>query len=374
MSRVSRSPRIEFERSHHLCLDDYITALSWSVDGTLIAAISSAGEVAVWDWTGSSPALRAIALQTAAPNAAMSGLSLSSTNLLAAAGQRGTVSVWDLSVWGVSASSSVADPLTLGDGNDWIDQIAWHPSRDYLAFSMGHRVQVWDIPAKQQLADFSFEASSVLGLAWHPSGNQLAVSGHGGVHAWDSTTWEQNQYRLKVPGASISLAWSPDGNYLASGNLDRTLSVLRWQSPPPWLMQGFPGKVRRVAWMPSTVSPAPKLIAVCANGITVWEQDATGKTWRSSVLQGHGGRTVQAIAHHPTQQILASGATDGQVFLWHQSKKLGQKLKGRSRDASGVSPGISCLAWHPTGQHLAVGSVDGAIDILLLSQRGRGFQ
>jgi WD40 repeat protein len=385
MSRVNRSSptsqRIEFERSHSLTLKDYITALDWSSDGSVLVAASSSGEVAMWSGealsqksahNGRKSKENSTNSQTflmeASLNQAMSCLEMSSKNLLAAAGQGGVVSIWD------GRNSGYSKLVQLGDRHDWINRLTWHPSGDKLAFAIGHQVQVWDIFTNQQLADLHYQASSVLALAWYPSGDQLAVSGHGGVSLWNGDTWEQEDYQLKVPGASISLAWSPDGEYLASGNLDRTLSVLRWGSPPPWLMQGFPGKVRQVEWVPMGLSPSPQVIAVCANGVTVWSQKSGQNGWQNSVLQGHEG-TVQAIAHHPTQPLLASGSADGQVFLWKESKKLGQRLKVRSRsDSSGVSPGISCLAWHPTGESLAVGCGDGRIELWSPSQRGRGFQ
>ncbi|MEM9447557.1 MAG: WD40 repeat domain-containing protein [Cyanobacteria bacterium P01_E01_bin.6] len=389
MSRVSRSKlgqsqhgasqKGEFERSHHITLADYITALVWSQDGTLLTAASSAGEVTAWDWEAITMAsgghvtradvknvfaTQAIPLLAASPNHAISCLDISTTQLVAAGGQDGTVSVWN------AQSPDGSKGSLLGDGNHWIDQLTWHPTRDYLAFSAGPCVQVWDVPAQQQIATLNFDASSALGIAWHPSADLLAISGHGGVKFWNSVTWEEESYQLEVPGASISLDWSPDGTYLASGNLDRTLSVLHLHSPPPWLMQGFPGKVRCVSWSPNysdvSITQSPQVAAACANGVTIWEQESDGKTWHSSVLEGHRG-TVQAIAYHPTQFLLASGAADGQVCLWHRAKKLSQRLKTKS-------PGVSCLAWHPDGHGLAVGCADGTIELWIPSQRGRGFQ
>ncbi|MEO1523018.1 MAG: WD40 repeat domain-containing protein [Cyanobacteria bacterium J06633_2] len=384
MSRVNPSPRtsqrIEFERSHSFTLADYITGLSWSADGSIMVVTSSSGETVIWsgdDFTrevsntsrksGEPSSDSSTFLLDASINHAISCLEISSTHLVAAAGQDGTVSVWD------GRGLNYPKIAQLGDGQHWITQLTWHPSGNQLAFAMGHQVQIWDIPKNQQLAELHYETSSVLALAWHPAGNTLAMSGHGGVTFWNGETWEQESYQLKVPGASISVAWSPDGEYLASGNLDRTLSVLRWGSPPPWLMQGFPGKVRHVEWVPMELSPSPQIIAVCANGITVWSQKTGNKDWQNLVLQGHEG-TVQAIAHHPALPLLASGSADGRGCLWKQSKKLGQRLKVRSRsDSSGVLPGASCLAWHPTGKHLAIGCSDGRIEIWSPSQRGRGF-
>lgn len=47
----------------------------------------------------------------------------------------------------------------------------------------------------------------------------------------------------------MAIAWSTDGKFIAEGNLDNTLTVVEWDCPAePWVMRGFPGKVRQLAW------------------------------------------------------------------------------------------------------------------------------
>ena len=167
-----------------------------------------------------------------------------------------------------------------------------------------------------------------------------------------------------MPGASLSLAWSATGQYLASGNLDRTLTVVDWENPPPWLMQGFPGKVRQVVWARPVGDKAPIVAAACVEGVTVWQRQ--GKQWQSRVLKKHKG-TVEAIAFHPAEQLLASAAQDGQLCLWKEAKTLQQTLRG-------VKEGFSAIAWHPQGRYLAAGGSQGELIVWTSSNRGAGFQ
>ncbi|MEL6816479.1 MAG: WD40 repeat domain-containing protein, partial [Cyanobacteria bacterium J06598_3] len=291
---------------------------------------------------------------------------------LAAAGQQGAVFVWDLAAIELAAielaaidCSSIPQPkLVLENSGCWIDRLAWHPLQPWLAFGAGTQIKVWDISQEKLLSEQSFVASSVLNLSWHPDGQHLAASGHTGVKVWSVEDWESPPEIVEVPGASLSVAWSADGQYLASGNLDRTLTVVRWGNPPPWLMQGFPGKVRQVDWATCEEGETPAVAAACAEGITVWQRQ--GKQWQSNVLEKHQG-TVEAIAFHPTDLLLASAAQDGRLCLWKKAASLQQTLRG-------VKGGFSAIAWHPQGRYLAAGGSQGELIVWAPSNRGAGFQ
>ncbi len=334
-------------------LGDYVTALAWSPGGESLAVASSSGEVVVWTETG------LVHLLPAQSDSAIGCLGFSANGqYLAAAGQQGDVFIWQTSA--LDQAPTVLPKLS----THWIDQLAWHPNIAWLAFGAGDCVQVWDCGSSQTLASLGFKASSVLGLDWHPDGTLLAASGHTGVKVWQSADWGAEPEFVEVPGASMDVAWSLDGRYLASGNLDRTLTVVSWGNPPPWLMQGFPGKVRQVAWAAPMENQPSMVAAACVEGVTVWRRQGPG--WENRVLEKHGG-TVVAIAFHPTKCLLASAAQDGQLCLWQKAKGLQQTLKG-------VASGFSAMAWHPHGTYLAAGGDQGELLIWKPEVRGQGFQ
>lgn len=333
-------------------LDDYVTALAWSPCGEYLAVSSSNGDVVLWTEA------QLTSLLPSKPDCAIDCLSFSADGqYLAATGQQG-----DVFVWQVKALDQ--PPTVLQNPHCWIDQLVWHPKHPWLAFGVGSQVQVWDADQGQPLTQLDFAASSVLGLAWHPDENLLAVSGHTGVKVWHGNDWDTEPEFIEVPGASIDVAWSWDGRYLASGNLDRTLTVVSWGKPPPWLMQGFPGKVRQVDWAVPVANKPSLVAAACLDGVTVWQRQGQG--WESRVLEKHKG-TVVAITFHPTTQLLASAAQDGQLCLWQNAKTLQQTLKG-------VASGFSAVAWHPQGTYLAAGGDQGEILIWKPTNRGQGFQ
>ncbi len=119
-------------------------------------------------------------------------------------------------------------------------------------------------------------------------------------------------------------------------------------------MQGFPGKVRQVAWSKLSKSQKDLVLAgACMEGITIWQYQQKLQKWQSHVLNLHEG-FVQGIAFHPQHHLLASTGNDGKVCLWYRAQKLIQMLS--------VSPaGCSCLAWHPHTDYLVVGGQAGTI-------------
>jgi WD40 repeat protein len=358
-------------------LCDYVTAIAWSPTSETLAASSAAGEVVLWRsdtltklQTGTGESVDTIAFS---PDG----------QFLAAGGQDGQVRIWHLQGDEEQGSKQALHPLTSsrphpltpglhpvllsppfekGGANVWVDQLAWSPIGNQLAFSIGRFVQIWDADTGEVRATLNFEASSVLGIDWRPDGQYLAVCGHRGVKVWNAQNWNDEPHSLNIRAASIAIAWSTDGKYLASGNMDCTLAVWEWNNPDPWIMRGFPGKIRNLAWSePLTPVGAPVLAASCAQSITVWEkQQDESAGWEARVLELHDG-IVQAIAFQPGTFLLASAANDSYICLWQEATQLAQILEG-------ATSGFSCVAWHSQRQGrtqglplLAVGGQNGEL-------------
>lgn len=360
-------------------LSDYVRAIAWSPTSDTLAASSAAGEVILWhphDF---------LYLQKDCGVSVDSIAFCADGQFLAAGGQDGQVKIWQFHPEEPKQTDrshyhdtpiSTSEQAYKGDGynktivdqpiilspvymgvNGWIEHLAWNPSRHQLAFSLGRSVQIWDADIGEMTATLNFEASSVLGLQWRPDGQYLAVCGHRGVKVWNAQNWDEPPYLLDIRAASIAIAWSPNGHYLASGNMDRTLTVLEWNKPDPWVMRGFSSKIRTVTWSePLSSTEAPLLAASCAQSITVWEKQADESVgWDAQVLELHEG-IVQALAFQPGTFLLASAAADGYVCLWQDAEQVAQILEG-------TPSGFSHLAWHPQSQKLAGGGQNGELFI-----------
>ncbi len=349
---------------------DYVKAIAWSPAADILAASSAAGEVMLWTPD-------ALTELHSSRGESVDCIAFSPDGqFLAAGGQDGQVRVWHLQGTGEHLRSrgdfstnilnkpinplsshplTTLPPHSKEGATVWVEQLAWSPISNQLAFSLGRSVQIWDAETDEVTATLNFEASSVLGIDWRPDGQYLAVCGHRGVKIWNAQNWNDAPYILDIRAASMAIAWSTDGKYLASGNMDRTLTVLEWNNPDPWAMRGFPSKIRTCTWSePLTLTGASLLAASCAQSITVWEkQQEESAGWEASVLELHDG-VVQAIAFQPGTFLLASAADDGYVCLLQEARQVAQILEG-------APAGFSCLAWHPQGQQLAAGGQNGEL-------------
>ena len=340
-------------------LADYVTAIAWSPNGACLAASSAAGEVVRYEAkTGETTVLQK------ARGESVDALAISADGaFLAAGGQSGMVWIWRLD------GSTPTLVTTLEHPRTWIDCLQWNPQHPELAFSLGRYAQVWDATTQSIITTLNFESSSTLDLAWHPQGNRLSVSGNQSIKTWQRQDWDGDPTVQEIGGASGAIAWSPDGTYLASGNNDR--SVLVWEdgNSYPWRMQGFPGKVRQLAWsMSKTAIDAPLLASISCEGVVVWTKEEAPDSsvgWNPQVLDVHQGM-VRAISFQPESLLLASAAEDGWLCLWHKANRLAQILEG-------APAGFSCLAWAPSGKEIASGGSRGELLVWTEPTQGKGF-
>ncbi|MBM0743645.1 WD40 repeat domain-containing protein [Phormidium sp. CLA17] len=343
----------EFQLRWQGSLADYVTAIAWSPNGLVLSASSAAGEIILL-----SPETQNLTLLEADNGQSIDCLAISpDSKFLAASGQNGQVKLWQL-------SDSPTLITTLENKPVWVDRLAWNPKANQLAFSLGRYVQVWDATANEVITTLNFEASSVMDLAWHPKGQFLAACGNQGARVWNAKDWDAEPEVLEIPSASVAIAWSPDGKYIADGNLDNTLSVMEWGQPNPWVMQGFPGKVRQLTWSQTS---APLLASCSSETVVAWQRSPDESVgWASQVLEAHEG-VVRAIAFQPKTTLLASAAEDGLLCLWQHAQQVVQVLEGAPN-------GFSCMAWHPQGHQLAAGGKDGELLLWSKASRGQGFR
>lgn len=336
-------------------LNDYITAIAWSPRPSTLAIASAAGEILLVD-----PETQAETVLQETNGQSIDCLAFSCAgDYLAAGGQSGQLLVWSL-------HPLAPAPQILPHPRTWLDRLAWNPTRNELAFSLGRYAQVWDADAGETATTLQFEDSSVLDLAWHPQGQHLAVGGNRSIKIWHRDDWDEDPQVREIAAASVAIALSPDGRYLASGNLDRTLLVWQFHDTDPWRMGGFPGKVRQLAWSDIVVGQAPLLASASGAAVVTWRKKSDASDgWEAQVLDLHSER-VNAIAFQPGSTLLASAAEDGWICLWKKAQQPTQLLEG--------SPcGFSTLAWSPDGNWLAAGGQQGEWLVWQQSRRGKGF-
>jgi WD40 repeat protein len=363
MFGVREKGKVLFQQQWQSNLSEYVTQVAWSPDG-ILAASSAAGEVVLWQ-DGNLLTLLPAELTS------IDCLAFSHDGkFLAAGGQDGKVRVWSIPPTPLKKGGKLEQKVkliaSLENGSKWVDKLSWSRTCNQLAFSLGRYVQIWDADSQTVITTLPFTNSSVLDLAWQPSGGHIAIAGDGGVKIWDANNWDDDPYLIEMPSASIVTAWSTDSKYIASGNLDNTVTVLRYGSLNPWVMRGFPGKISNLSWSQPLSNNTPLLAASSMEGVAVWKKAAEDEDgWNANVLTVHDGK-IHALEFHPRSLLLASAADDGWLVLWTKAKQVGQILDGGKR-------GFSCLAWDRDGQRLAAGGQDGELIVWSVSKRGKGF-
>ncbi len=340
----------DFDLKFTATLSDYITSVTWAPVGSTLAVVSAAGEVTLWQ----NDELEILQVAT--------GKSVDCVKFsydgkfLATGGQDGRVTIWQ--------EGEIV--TTLENAPAWVDKLVWNPTINQLAFCLNRYIQIWDASKNEVVATLNFEDSSPLGMGWSSNGKNLAAGGNQGVKVWNCENWDEEPYVWEMPTVSVALAWSKDGKFLASGNMDRSVGVMEWGNSEPWLMRGFPGKIRQVAWSDiNTPIGAPLLATSSVEGMVVWEKlEDESQGWEARVLTNHVD-VIQGIEFAPNSFLLASAASDGWLCLWKGAKQVSQVLT--------TEAGFSCLAWHPEGKLLAAGADNGKVIIWAKSLRGKGF-
>jgi eukaryotic-like serine/threonine-protein kinase len=190
--------------------------LSWSPDGTCVAAAIDDGYIAVitaatgvWVCTYNSP------YETA------SAVAWSPDGRYIATGSDVSASV---TVWNASSASSQQCAFTLerrsgkGEGFDGVAALSWSPNGAYLAAAMwDHTVQVWEFATGELRSIYRDHMSYIWSVRWSPNGRRIASAGNdGSVRVWDAARG-QSLYCYRDPSSTAwGVGWSPDSTRVAS--------------------------------------------------------------------------------------------------------------------------------------------------------------
>lgn len=316
-------------------LDDYVTALSVSADGSLAALGTGAGDVCIVDAESGKLHSRVLAHEGGVLALEWSPKEL----VLASAGQDGF------------ARLCAADGALFAElpGAAWVEHVSWSPDGARLASAAGRTVRVWTASGAAELETEPHE-STVTGLAWNRRGTELATACYGGVQLF-SVAANVSARRLPWRGSLISLAWSPNDAVIACGTQESSVHIWRVASGRDSEMSGFPAKPRALAW-----SSDGALLATGGDAtVTVWGFEGKGPEGKApTMLVGHQALCT-TLAFHPKLPRLASGSDDTSVMIWDPRTSTNPVGFGFTEET------VTALRWTPTGDLLisadAVGTV-----------------
>lgn len=239
-----------------------IDSLSWSPDGTKIAAVASR-RLIVWDFEAGNILAE---LQGSLKVSYSIAWSPDSQRVAVAAGEDG------IYIINVNSGEKIS---RLTDQSGRVYAVSWSHDGLFLASGSSDKtVAIWNLLDSNITTLLDVHRDFVRVLAWSPLGGILAsASDDGAIILWNTTNGSLKQAFEGHSGATLCLTWTSDGKILASSGSDKT--------------------------------------------IRLWDVEGQRQL---SVLEGHTG-SVSALSFSCDEEIIASQSSDNTVRLWRRRSR-----------------------------------------------------
>jgi WD40 repeat protein len=269
-----------------------------------------------------------------------------SRRLLTTASPEGPPKVWD-----VYAGRAV---LSLPRGNvPWC--AAYSPDGRRIAIDRARVVTVYDAQSGKELHSLKGHPGPVKGVAFSPDGQRIVTGGYRAVKVWDAHSGQEVLTLQSDVWWVNAVAFSPDGQRLVSVN-DGPLvwepgQVRVWDAHPvpgPALLRGHPGRAFHLAF-----SPDGRRLASAGTGpVRLWEVPG-GRPLRTFKAEGLG---MYGLAFSPDGRRLAAGG-ERVVKVW--GAESGEELLSFVAHPDTVRN----VAFSPDGRLLATGGYNGQVKV-----------
>lgn len=310
---------------------------------------------------------------------------------------------------GFSQSFSASEYKKLGPFGDYVWDVQFSPSGDYVAFTAGDNYiylydryfnQVWshqgnsssfagsctftpdgqylifaryqtetdiavlrlsDKQVVQRLTDNSAKVSSV---SISQNGMYLSSSTtDGNIRLWKKSGSNFYHQSSTNPhsGWINEISLSPDNQYLASGAMSGAFKIQKvsgdylYEGQTP--VTGESGQTYSVAFSPD----GNYLVAGCGKTPKIWQK--SGSSWNLMQSLSDGSGWVWDVVFSPDGKYIASASGSSEIKIW---KKSGSSFYAE-KTLYGHSSGVNTLNFSPDGKYLASGSSDKTVRIWSLS-------
>ncbi|MEO5804180.1 MAG: WD40 repeat domain-containing protein [Verrucomicrobiota bacterium] len=266
-------------------------SIAWFPDGTRLATAGGDNFIQIFSLTNLPVPLRTLAAHSNDVHAV--ALTTDGGKIISAGDDR-SIRTWD------SATGRLMNTLTGHQAP--VTSIAISPDNQWIASgSRDDTARLWDLKSGAWIRTFASHADDVMSVKFSPDGRRLATASYDGtIHLSNIADGRTEQILKGHSNRVFSVAFSPNGRGLASAG-DATLRLWNLASGQPWKILKFGGSIE---------SP-----------------------------QGRIAENISAVAYSPDGSLVAAGSTCGMIYLVApDSGKLVRKLKVRPRFESQVTP------------------------------------
>jgi WD40 repeat protein len=326
---------MNFSKHWAATLDDYAIDLTWSPDGSLLAAASAAGGIMLYD-AATGVVKHALAGHADGANC----LAWSPDGLLASGGQDGFVRFWNAATGQQTAEVKL--------GNSWVEHLAWRSTGGLLFAAAGKKLVALK-PDGSTAHSFVDAPKTISALAWRPDGTACAAACFGHVAVWDAAAFTA-QKEFLYGNAILALTWSPDGRWLVAGCHDNAVHLWAPAEDLELHMSGYETKLAELSFS----HDAKWLATGGGRDVCVWDCAGPGPEGREPLQLPQTARTT-AVAFQNQHSLLATGDADGTFTLWSPTRKNPMVAEVKMPAAA------TKFAWRADDALLAVGTAKGVV-------------
>ncbi len=315
---------------------DYVQAVSFSPDDTIIATASFDQTVRLWNEDGS--LLRTLTGHKDTVN----DVSVSPDGtMIATASHDYTVKLWTM---------DGQEIITLDSHKDLVNGVSFSPDGQTLATASGDTtVKLWTVEG-QLLHTFEGHQDGVLDVSFSPDGQTLATTSLDHTVILWNIPQRVRQLTLKEHQDAVSsVDFSPDGQTIATSSRDETIKLWTYDGQLVTTLPGHHGPVTNVAF-----SPDGRTLVSASDDKTVkrWQLDSPNLI---QIERGHDD-SVYGVDFSPDGQMIATTSEDGSAKLWTADGQPLQTLTGHL-DA------VTSVHFSPDSQTIATASRDETVKL-----------
>ncbi|QLE59368.1 caspase family protein [Nostoc sp. TCL26-01] len=303
------------QERNRLLHNSWVTSVSFSPDGEIIASGSADNTIKLWQRNG-----KFITTLTGHSDAVNSVSFSPDGEIIASGSADNTIKLWQRNGKFIT---------TLNGHSQGVNSVNFSPNGKIIASGgSDSTVQLWTREGKLLLT-LNGHSQGVNSVSFSPEGDTVAsASDDGTIKLWSL----DGRLLTTIPAHTQEVrgvSFSRDGQTIASTSADHTVKLWSRNGTLLRTLEGHNGGVWKVIF-----SPDGQLIATASadKSIMLWSRDG-------NVLGTFFGHTheVNSLSFSPDGKILASGSDDNTVRLWNVNRTLPKTFYGHKDSVNYVS-------------------------------------